>query len=118
MQVAIHQSNGLIAAEIQSDSVLIASAQDALDIMFDPALQQATILLLYRAAIAPEFFDLQTGLAGDVVQKFVNYRKRLVIIGDFSGEIRPSLRAFIVESNRGNHLYFAQSLEEAKKALF
>jgi|SRR5882672_5785926 len=37
-------------------------------------------LVLDEADLAPAFFDLQTGLAGQVLQKFVTYRTRLAII--------------------------------------
>ena len=37
-------------------------------------------LVLTEADLCPEFFDLRTGLAGEVLQKFVNYRARLAIV--------------------------------------
>jgi hypothetical protein len=37
-------------------------------------------LVLTEADLCPEFFDLHTGLAGEVLQKFVNYRARLAIV--------------------------------------
>jgi len=37
-------------------------------------------LLLDEKQLAPEFFDLRSGLAGEVLQKFTNYRARLAII--------------------------------------
>ena len=37
-------------------------------------------LLLDETQLSPEFFDLRTGLAGEVLQKFTNYRARLAIV--------------------------------------
>lgn len=37
-------------------------------------------LVLDEAALSPEFFDLRTGFAGEVLQKFTNYRTRLAVI--------------------------------------
>ena len=37
-------------------------------------------LLLDESDIAAEFFDLKSGFAGDVLQKFTNYRARLAIV--------------------------------------
>ena len=37
-------------------------------------------LILDEARLAPEFFELRTGLAGEVLQKFTNYRARLAIV--------------------------------------
>ena len=37
-------------------------------------------LILTENDLCPEFFDLRTGLAGDVLQKFVNYRAKAAIV--------------------------------------
>ena len=37
-------------------------------------------LILTESDLAPEFFDLKTGLAGELFQKFTNYQLRLALI--------------------------------------
>jgi hypothetical protein len=37
-------------------------------------------LLIDEAQLGPAFFDLHTGLAGEVFQKFTNYRVRLALV--------------------------------------
>jgi hypothetical protein len=37
-------------------------------------------LVLDESQLGPDFFDLRTGLAGEVLQKFTNYRARLAIV--------------------------------------
>jgi hypothetical protein len=37
-------------------------------------------LIITESDVAPEFFDLKTGLAGELFQKFTNYQLRLVLI--------------------------------------
>jgi hypothetical protein len=37
-------------------------------------------LLLDEGQLGADFFDLRTGLAGEVLQKFTNYRVRLAIV--------------------------------------
>lgn len=37
-------------------------------------------LILAEGDLAPEFFDLCTGLAGEVMQKFVNYRIPVAVV--------------------------------------
>ena len=46
--------------------------------------------------------------AGAVVQKFVNYRLRLVVVGDVSEHVAAStaLRDFVREANRGTQTGF------------
>ena len=64
-----------------------------------------------KAALHRTF--LRTGLAGEVLQKFINYHVKVAIVGDYSQYTSKSLRAFIYESNRGNDIYFLSSVEEA-----
>jgi len=58
--------------------------------------------------LSPDFLKLSTRLAGEVIQKFVNYRVRLVILGDVSERAGQSgaLRDFIYESNNGRSVWF------------
>ena len=37
-------------------------------------------LVLSESDLGPDFFDLRTGLAGELIQKFVNYRTRVAIV--------------------------------------
>ena len=37
-------------------------------------------LMLDESQLGPDFFDLRTGLAGEVFQKFTNYRVRLALV--------------------------------------
>ena len=59
------------------------------------------------------FPKLQTGLAGDILQKFSNYRVKLAIVGDFSKYKSKSLHDFIRESNKGNRIFFAKNINDA-----
>lgn len=92
----------------------IEDAQSALDLIM--SLQYETRcnkMILDQACFADLFFDLRSGLAGDILQKFVNYHIHVAIVGDYSGYTSQSLKDFIYESNRGKHVYFAASVQEA-----
>ncbi len=41
-------------------------------------------MIIREQNITPDFFDLKTGIAGKILQKFSNYRVRLAIVSDFS----------------------------------
>ncbi len=58
-----------------------------------------------------DFFRLRTGVAGAMLQKFVNYRKRVVIVGDISRwtEASDAFRDFVIEANRGKDIQFVAS---------
>ncbi len=55
-----------------------------------------------------KFFILSSGLAGDVLQKFVNYRFRIAVYCDFSKYASKPLKDFIRESNRGKDVFFTE----------
>lgn len=104
--------NGI--AEISSDEILIQTGGDVLGLIYS---YEEDNLILQQKNIAPAFFDLTTGLAGDVVQKLVNYRRRIAVVGDFSNLASKSLRDFIYESNERGNMYFVASREEAVRKL-
>lgn len=101
-------------AEVVTEGLVVASVQDALDLLATAHYEQgATCLLLEQNHLPSEFFDLRTGLAGEILQKYTNYGMKLVIVGDFDEVPSKSLRAFILESNRGKQVAFVSSREEA-----
>ena len=67
--------------------------------------------------ITEDFFVLSTGLAGEILQKFVNYGGRIAIYSDYSHYTSKPLKDFIYESNNGKDVFFVSSLEEAVEKL-
>lgn len=92
---------------------VITSGRDAIDLVGNASYQGYEAVLLRADQLAPEFFDLSTGLAGEVLQKFSNYGMRLGIVGELANVGSESLRAFIRESNRNGQIVFAPSNAEA-----
>ncbi|HOW31806.1 MAG TPA: DUF4180 domain-containing protein [Bacteroidales bacterium] len=117
MKTEIFSAEGTNIAEITSDKILIRTIQDALDLMVNCVYQGADKIILHQENIVPEFFDLKTRLAGEILQKFSNYRARLAIVGDFADVKSKSLRDFIRESNKHGQVVFVTTTEEAKEKL-
>jgi len=117
MDIQITEENGTNFALINSDDIVIRDAQDALDLLANCSYQGASKMIIHKEHITPQFFDLKTGLAGDVLQKFSNYGTQLAIVGDFSGYTSKSLKDFIYESNKGRRIVFVGTVEEAKEKL-
>jgi hypothetical protein len=113
----IETPNGKVAV-IHSDTPIITDAQSALDlaatIFYEHECQNIAI---NKEAITEDFFKLSTGVAGEIVQKLVNYRHRLAIIGDFSGYTSKPLHDYMYECNKGKHLYFVDSEQAAIEKL-
>lgn len=118
MEFIEHPTDGGKTVEISSDRVVIHSEQDALDIMADVGyLLDSQKIIVHQKNLGEEFFDLSSGLAGGILQKFSNYRVRLVVVGDFSNQKSQSLQDFILESNKGSQVNFVKNMTEAKQVL-
>jgi hypothetical protein len=114
MKFIQHPINNYTIAELSANNVILTTAQEFLQMIMDSA---AEGVIVHKENIDESFFDLSSGLAGDMLQKIVNYRLRLAIVGDFSKYESKSLQAFILESNRSNTIVFVSTVEEALKRL-
>lgn len=117
MNIQSHKINEIEIAEIISDKLLIQNTEDALDLLGNAYYQGFDKIIIYQKNLTPDFFNLKNKMAGDILQKFSNYRVHLVIIGDFSTFTSQSLKDFIYESNRGNHVNFVANLDDALNSL-
>ncbi len=113
MEIKTHQINTTKIAEIISDNIIINSTQDGLDLLGNIYYQGFDQVIIYENNITPDFFDLKTKIAGDILQKFSNYRINLTIIGDFDKYESKSLQDFIFESNKTKHINFIATLQDA-----
>ncbi|GGT22565.1 DUF4180 domain-containing protein [Streptomyces chromofuscus] len=97
-----------------SDGPPLDGEQAALDLIGDALGQDAAVVAVPVERVADEFFLLRSGVAGAVMQKFVNYRLRLAIVGDVSRHVARStaLRDFLRETNQGGHIWFLPDEDE------
>ncbi|ABG60830.1 DUF4180 domain-containing protein [Cytophaga hutchinsonii] len=117
MNIHIHPSSTTEIAEVLSGSIVISTIEDALNLMADIYYQGYDAIILHEKNITPAFFDLKTGIAGEILQKFSNYRMRLAIVGDFVKYNSKSFNDFVFESNKNKQINFVESLEEAIERL-
>jgi len=104
-------------ALIESEQIEFRTVQDMLDVMAGCAWEGADTMVISEQQLNPDFFNLKSGLAGEMLQKFSNYRMKLGILGDFSKYESKSMRDFIRESNRSGQIAFAVNIEEALQML-
>lgn len=82
----------------------------------------ARLVAIPLPRLGPDFLRLSSGIAGQVLQKLVNYRFQAAVLGDVSQAAAQSepLRDFIRESNRGQAIWFVADLAalESKLAAF
>jgi hypothetical protein len=114
MDITVNRDGNTHIAVIRSSEILITDVDDALDLMATVAHEHGCdAMVINKQAITELFFDLKTGLAGEILRKFTNYRFRVAIIGDFNVYSSPSLRGFIRESNEGTQFFFLTTEESA-----
>lgn len=118
MNIELIRNINTLIAVVQSEELVIIDAQSALDFMMTINYEtDSRSIILNKEAITEEFFQLSSKLAGEVLQKFINYHMKLAVIGDFSGYTSKSLKDFIYESNKGKDIFFVSTLEEAVNKL-
>jgi hypothetical protein len=96
---------------------VISTRQGALDIIGDALGLGATMIAIPVVRLSPAFFDLRSGLAGEIAQVAVNYHQKLAVLGDISEYRSNSLREWMVECNRGHHLWFLTDIGELRNRL-
>jgi hypothetical protein len=114
MDIRIAEKDSNKAAVAAGEGMVFTDVQGALDFMtqirYDTGCSCAVIP---KASVPADFFDLKTGLAGEILQKFTNYGFRIAFVGDFENIKSKSLRDFIYESNRAKKYLFVASEKEA-----
>lgn len=113
MNIQPRKINDTQIAEIISDKIIIQNVEDALDLLGNAYYQGFDKMIIYQKNLTLDFFDLKNKMAGEILQKFSNYRIHLAIVGDFSKFSSKSLNDFIFESNKGKHVNFVASINEA-----
>lgn len=99
---------GLNAYVLDIEGPPLATSRDASDLVGDAFSTSAELVVVPVERLSPDFLRLSSGLAGDVLQKFVNYGLKFAVLGDLSAAAAAGpLRDFIYESNRGSSVWFA-----------
>ena len=105
-------------ASVFSKEAVITDVQSALDKMMTVQYETgAKRIAVNKEAFSEQFFILSSGLAGEILQKFVQYRVKLAVYGDYSKYTSKPLRAFISESNRGRDIFFTDTEKAAIERL-
>lgn len=116
VSTVINNNNGV--AIINSNKLLISDVQSALDLMVTVQYETGyNRIVLKKSAVCEEFFQLSTKLAGEILQKFINYKMKIAFVGDFSVYTSKSLRDFIYECNRGKDIFFLPDEQQAIERL-
>ena len=105
-------------AVMGSDKILLSDAQSAVDLIMSVRYETGcSRIAVPKPAVEEDFFRLSSGIAGEILQKFINYHVRAAIYGDYSRYTSKPLKDFIYESNQGRDFFFVATKEEAIQKL-
>lgn len=104
---------------LDGDGPAIAEAADIVEAFHAEDADAARWVAVPITRLDPAFFDLRSGVAGDIAQACANYRIGLAIVGDIAGHIAASrpFAAFVRESERGRHIRFVADEAELRTRL-
>lgn len=110
MITSIQDIEGTRVLVCGSSGPVLASANDFKDLIPLAWADEASVVAVPVERLDVTFLDLKSGIAGDVVQRFVNYRLRLVFVGDVSARLAESraLSDFVRETNKGDAIWFVE----------
>ena len=97
---------------------MVTDAASALELAMSAKYETgADRLAIDKRVIAEDFFILSTGMAGEILQKFINYHVKAAIWGDYTRYAGKPLKDFICQSNKGGDFFFVETKEEAVRKL-
>ena len=103
--------------EVVSTAEPVSSENDALDMIALCWEHEANALMINYETLSENFFNLKTKVAGNIIQKFVNYNIKVAAIVPQETIQKGRFKEMALETNKGNHFRLYESKEEAEKWL-
>ena len=118
MNIERVEKNSVSCAVVRSEEIVITDSQSALDLLMTAKYEAGTEnIIIDKKLIKEDFFILSSGMAGEILQKYINYGGRIAIYGDYSQYTSKPLHDFIYESNNGHDVFFVETEDEAVECL-
>jgi PadR family transcriptional regulator AphA len=117
MNVVVIDKNNKKYMECSSAESPIGTEQNAVDLVAACMENDTNLLMIHAEALVDDFFELRTGLAGSILQKFINYHVKAVVVMTDSQKMKGRFKEFSTEANKGNSFRVFSSKAEAEKWL-
>lgn len=118
MEIKTIEKNGVKVAVVESSSPVITDVNSALDLLMSVKYETGCArIAICKKAVVDDFFILSTGIAGEILQKFINYHVKAAVYGDYSRYTSKPLKDFIYESNQGKDFFFVGTEDKAIEKL-
>lgn len=119
MSTTLQELGGHRCVVADAEGPDIRDGEGARALIEDALGDRASVIVVPVGRLDGSFFQLRSGLAGEVLQKAANYGLRFAVVGDVSAYVAASeaFRDLVVESERGTSILFAPDLPELAKRL-
>lgn len=119
MTGTVQEVAGLRCLVLDDEGPPLTLADGGRDLVEAAMNESARLIAVSAGRLDPAFFQLRSGIAGEALQKFVNYNLKFAIVGDVSAHVAASdaLRDFVVECNRGREVFFVANTAELESRL-
>jgi hypothetical protein len=97
----------------------VVDGRAARDLIGEAFMTGAAMVAIPVSQLEPAFFDLRSGVAGDILGVSATYRGRLAIIGELpeSAATSNAFAALVRESNAGSQHWFLPTLDALRARL-
>lgn len=111
MNIQVLTKNDVKVVHILELEYLIENSQQFLDLITTLGYDhQINYYAIEKYLLAPDFFDLKTGLAGEIMQKCMIYGIRVQVIGDFSHITSQAFKDLMYECNQQGNFTFTNKI--------
>jgi len=117
MNYQIREVEGKKYIEVISSTEPLSTEAQALDLISLGWEHDTTAIMIHYAALSDDFFKLKTKVAGNMIQKLINYGIKAAAIIPQETIEKGRFKEMAVEMNTGNHFRLYESKEEAEKWL-
>lgn len=113
MELRVVDAHGVTLVEGAPDTAFLSASREAgrlLEVCFSAHTKRA---LLYASNLPPQFFDVSSLDAGDLLQKLRNYRVRLAVVSDAAAAASTRFHELLAAERRDGHFNLFETRDAA-----
>lgn len=117
MNYQVREREGKKYIELGSVTAPLNRESDALDLIALCWEHDVKAIMIHHAVLSEDFFRLKTNLAGNMIQKFINYGIKAAAIVPPETMQKGRFKEMALEMNKGGHFRLYETKEEAEEWL-
>lgn len=117
MNVRVVRNDHVAYVVCDAQSAKLETEQDGLDVIGACLGEGIDRLMLHADSLSEAFFELRTGLAGNLLQKFVNYQIQTAMVIPTDRMLSDRVKEWFSELNKGREFGVFADVNEAERWL-